>query len=274
MKPPLSEVDRPLLEADGVSWSAGRRRILDGIDLTLESGECLALVGPNGAGKTTLLRALVGILRPDAGAIRWQGDDLRGFSRREVARRIAYVPQVRPASVPLTVEQLVLLGRHPYLSPLRPAPSAGDFVRVRQAMDEVGIMDLRARRLDRLSGGERQAAYIAAALAQRSGELGGELLVLDEPTTHLDPRHQRQIAEVLDRLNRRSGLTLVFATHDLNLASLLAQRILGLRAGRVVAGGPPDEVLDPDTLMGLFDTPFRILQDERGRPMTLPELGS
>lgn len=138
----------------------------------------------------------------------------------------------------------------------------------------MGITDLGQRRLDRLSGGERQAAYIAAALAQRSGERGGELLVLDEPTTHLDPRHQRQIAEVLDRLNRQSGLTLVFATHDLNLASLLARRILGLRAGRVVANGPPGEILTPETLMELFEAPFRIVPDARGRPMTLPELGS
>lgn len=262
-----------LLEASGLGWSAGRRRILDGIDLVLERGECLALVGPNGAGKTTLLRALVGLLPPDGGVVRWQGENLEGFSRRELARRIAYVPQVRPARVPLTVEQLVLLGRHPYLSPLRPAPSAGDFVSVREALAVVGITDLRERRLDRLSGGERQAAYIAAALAQRSGSRGGELLVLDEPTTHLDPRHQREIADVLARLNRQSGLTLVFATHELNLASLLARRIVGLKDGRVVANGPPEEILTPATLMRLFDAPFRVVQDSRGRPMMLPELG-
>lgn len=263
----------PLLEAAGVGWSAGPRQVLDGVDLALERGDCLALVGPNGAGKTTLLRALVGLLEPDSGRVLWQGADLAGFSRREMARRVAYVPQVRPARVPLTVEQLVLLGRHPYLSPLRPAPTASDFASVREALEEVGITELRGRRLDRLSGGERQAAYIAAALAQRGPERGGGLLVLDEPTTHLDPRHQREIADLLARLNRQSGLTLLFATHELNLASLLARRIVGLREGRVVASGTPEEILQPEILLRLFDAPFRIVHDSQGRPMTLPELG-
>ena len=241
--------------------------ILDRIDLVLAPGECLVMVGPNGAGKTTLLRLMAGLLQPSRGELRWDGMPYTSFARKELARRIAYVPQSRPLQVPLTVEELVLLGRYPYLSPLRWAPTDDDFAAVSRAMELAGVSDLRGRRLEELSGGERQTAYVAAALAQEA-----EVMILDEPTTHLDPLHQRQIASLVLKLNRDEGLGVVVATHDLNFASLLAHRIVALLRGKVVAEGAPEELLQPEKLREIFQAPFSVLRPGE-RPVTLLELG-
>jgi iron complex transport system ATP-binding protein len=258
--------DPALLAARGLNWRAGARTILGPLDLDVLAGECLMVVGPNGAGKTTLLRLLTGLLAPAAGEIRYRGRPFAGLSRRQRARHIAYVPQVRPASVPLTVFEVVLLGRYPHLSPLQLAPRAADFAAVETALSVVGIADLRERPLDELSGGERQAVYIAAALAQEA-----EMLVLDEPTTHLDARHQRDVAALLLKLKAETGLTVVAATHDLNLASLLGDRLLALSGGRALAVGSPAEILRPELLADLFDTDFELVRGGE-RPVTLLQL--
>jgi len=259
--------DSPLLAAHGLAWAAGGRPILGPLDLEVRAGECLMVVGPNGAGKTTLLRLLTALLRPTAGTISYRGRPYTTLARRELARHVAYVPQVRPASVPLAVEEVVLLGRYPYLSAFQLAPSARDFAAVDEAMARVGIEELRRRPLDELSGGERQAVYVAGALAQEA-----ELLVLDEPTTHLDARHQREVATLLLRLKADSGRTVVAATHDLNLASLLGDRLLALRAGRATACGSPAEILRSEVLEPLFGTGFEIVRAGE-RPVTLLQLG-
>ncbi|MEA2560911.1 MAG: cobalamin transport system ATP-binding protein [Acidobacteriota bacterium] len=257
----------PILAVRGLTWQPDRRPVLGPVDLDVLRGECLAVVGPNGAGKTTLLRCLTGLLRPTAGELRYEGRSFATLSRRELARRIAYVPQIRPASVPLSVEEVVLLGRYPHLSPFQLAPRKEDFAAVDAALVLVGIEDLRRRPVDELSGGERQAAFIAAALAQES-----ELLVLDEPTIHLDARHQRDLAELLLRLKAEAGRTVVLATHDLNLASLLGDRLLAMSAGQVLACGMPSQILEPGLLEKLFRTRFEIVRGGE-RPVTLLQLG-
>jgi ABC-type cobalamin/Fe3+-siderophores transport system ATPase subunit len=224
------------------------------------------IVGPNGAGKTTLLRLLTGLLRPRSGELAWRGRPYADLSRRELARRIAYVPQIRPARVPLTVEEVVLLGRYPHLSALQWAPRASDFAAVDEALSRVGAGDLRRRRVDELSGGERQTVFIAAALAQEA-----ELLILDEPTIHLDARHQRDLAGLLLRLAGESGRTVVLATHDLNLAGLLGDRLVALAGGRILAAGSPAEILRPDLLESLFRARFEIVRGGE-RPVTLLRL--
>jgi iron complex transport system ATP-binding protein len=250
----------------GVGWHVAGKKILSAVDLEIESGECVVIVGPNGAGKTTLLRLMAGLLPPTAGRLAWEGRPYSALGRKDLARRIAYVPQSRPLQVPLTVEQLVVLGRYPYLSPFRWSPREEDFASVARALDLAGITELRGRRLEELSGGERQSAYIAAALAQEA-----EILILDEPTTHLDPHHQRQIAALVYRLSRDAGLGVVLATHDLNFAGMLAQRIVALRAGSVVAVGPPADLLRPERLEALFEAPFSVVRGGE-RPVTLLEL--
>ncbi|HTQ79208.1 MAG TPA: ABC transporter ATP-binding protein [Thermoanaerobaculia bacterium] len=256
----------PLLAARGLTWRSGARTLLGPLDLRIEAGECLMVVGPNGAGKTTLLRLLTGLLAPSAGEIRLRGRPFADLPRRERARHLAYVPQVRPSAVPLTVFEVVLLGRYPHLGPLQLAPRAEDFRAVEEALSVVGIGDLRDRPVDELSGGERQAVYIAAALAQET-----EMLLLDEPTTHLDARHQREVAALLLKLKAESGRTVVAATHDLNLASLLGDRLLALACGRVLAQGSPAEILRPEVLAELFGTRFAVVRGGE-RPVTLLEL--
>jgi iron complex transport system ATP-binding protein len=257
-----------LLSARGLEWRSGARTILGPLDLEVIRGECLAVVGPNGAGKTTLLRCLTGLLAPSAGEVAYDGRAFASLSRRQIARRIAYVPQIRPARVPLKVEEIVLLGRYPHLSAFQLAPRAEDFAAVDEALRVVGIEELRGRPVDELSGGERQAVFIAAALAQEA-----ELLVLDEPTLHLDARHQRDLAALLHRLATGTDHTVILATHDLNLASLLGDRLLALSAGRVLATGVPAEILRPELLERLFRARFEIVRGGE-RPVTVLDISS
>ncbi len=256
----------PLLTAQEIHWRHGDRTILGPLDLEIGAEECLMVIGPNGAGKTTLLRLLTGLLPPSGGELAWRGEPYRQFSRRQLARRIAYVPQVRPTRVPLTVEEIVLSGRFPHLSARRIAPAARDWRVVRRALAQVEIEALAQRPLDELSGGERQAVYIAAALAQEP-----RLLILDEPTTHLDPRHQRDIARLLLRIHRGGEQAVVVATHDLNFASRLADRVLALDQGKMVACAPPSEVLSPAHLDQLFAAPFELLRGGQ-RPLHLLQI--
>ncbi|MEZ5330755.1 MAG: ABC transporter ATP-binding protein [Thermoanaerobaculia bacterium] len=255
------------LAVRSLGWTVGSRRILGPVDLDVAEGGCLAVVGPNGAGKTTLLRSVAGVLEPSGGSVAWRGEDLLTLPPRARARRLAYVPQVRPARVPLSVEQLVLLGRYPHLSRWRLGLRREDFEAARRAADWVGVGHLLASPLDELSGGERQAAYLAAALAQET-----ELLVLDEPTAHLDARHQRALAQLVLRLRGESTRTVLLASHDLNLASMAADVVVALKAGRIFAHGTPAEVLVPEVLRDVFEAPFTVVRGGE-RPVTLLELG-
>ncbi len=250
---------RSVLAAHGVGWRVDANEILAPLDLKLEVGECLAVVGPNGAGKTTLLRLLAGLIEPSYGEVRLQGEAFETLSRRRLARHIAYVPQVRSASIGLTVEQMVTLGRFPYLSAWQFRPSAKDLEWVDRALETVGLETLRDRRLDELSGGERQSVFIAAALAQEA-----EILLLDEPTTHLDARHQLEVIQLLHDLRRSGEHAIVLTTHDLNLALRLADRVLALKAGQVVAAGDPEQLLAPGKLEQIFDAPFAVVREARG----------
>jgi iron complex transport system ATP-binding protein len=255
-----------LIAASGLVWGVASRRILGPVDLEIGRGERVVLLGPNGAGKTTLLRLLAGLLRPTAGEVRWQGRPFAALGRRAIARHIAYVPQVGPGRVPLTVEQLVLQGRYPHLAGLRIAPAAADFEAVDRALETAGITALARRPLDELSGGERQAAFIAAALAQEA-----DLLVLDEPTTHLDPRHQRDVVALIRRLAGDGDRTVVAATHDLAVAAAIAERVIGLRSGIVLADGPAAEGFRAESLERLFEASF-VFVEQGGRRVPVLEL--
>ncbi len=262
----MTDAALALVRLAGAGWSVASRTILGPIELEVEPGECLVVVGPNGAGKTTLLRLVSGLIEPSMGTVFWQRTPLSALTRRELAQRIAYVPQLRPARIPLSVGQLVLLGRYPYMSRFQLAPGSNDFDAVERALGQVGLERHRDRPVDELSGGERQAVFIAAALAQEA-----ELLVLDEPTTHLDPRHQREIAALIRRFNREHGRTVLTATHDLNFASLIADRVVALRDGEVLACEPPASAMRPELLERLFEAPFEVVRAGE-RPMTVLEL--
>jgi iron complex transport system ATP-binding protein len=217
-------------------------------DLTFSvgAGEIFGVIGPNAAGKTTVIRLLSKVLEPARGDIVLDGENLGRLSRASLAKKVAVVSQDVPASLPYTVEDLVLMGRFPH-APRRFFEGRGDVEAAREAMAAVGVLALGRETLDRLSGGERQRVMLARALCQ-----GSPLLVLDEPTAHLDLHHQAECVDLLRRLNREAGLTIVLISHDLNLVAEACDRMLLLRAGSPVSVGRVDTVLDESTLESVY----------------------
>jgi iron complex transport system ATP-binding protein len=254
-----------ILDIRDLSVSLGGQKVLDRVSFGVCRGEALAIVGPNGAGKTTLLRCMAGILAGEEGEIRLDGRPLGEYDRRQLARRMSYVPQADSQSVPFTVEQFVLMGRYPYFSPFSPV-SKEDRQAAAEALRRTGTTAFAARHLDTLSGGERQKVYIAAALAQ-----GGEILLLDEPTTFLDYHHQEDICRLLRESARDAGLTMISVTHDVNRAAIESDRIVALAQGRVVFEGTPDEIMRADVLEGIYGCRFELVAHPRsGMPMIVP----
>jgi iron complex transport system ATP-binding protein len=225
---------------------AGRSFAIRDLSFEVPLGETFGVIGPNASGKTTLVRLLSKVLEPSAGRVLLGGKDLAGLSRAAVARQIAIVPQDVPRGFPHTVEELVLMGRFPR-APGRFFENARDRIAARHAMETVGVMDLRAALLDRLSGGERQRVMLARALAQEP-----TLLVLDEPTAHLDLRYQAECAGLLRRLGRDAGLTIVLVSHDLGFAAELSDRLLLMADGAAVRVGSPETVIDEAVLESAY----------------------
>ncbi|WP_370409979.1 ABC transporter ATP-binding protein [Streptomyces fradiae] len=245
------------LRAERVTRTAGGALLLDGVSLAPRPGQVTGLLGPNGSGKSTLLRVLAGVLAPDAGVVTLDGDPLSGLPRRTVARRLATVEQHADTQVDLTVSDVVRLGRVPHRRAWAPA-AAGDEAAVRAALARTGLGDRADRAWRTLSGGERQRVQIARALAQEPREL-----LLDEPTNHLDIQHQLELLALLTGL----GLTSVIALHDLNLAAMYCDHLVVLRAGRVVASGPPAEVLTAELIADVYGVRAAVSRpDPDGRP--------
>ncbi|QHF93852.1 MULTISPECIES: ABC transporter ATP-binding protein [Streptomyces] len=232
------------LRAERVSWQAGGRLVVDGVDLAPEPGETVGLLGPNGSGKSTLLRLLAGVRPTASGVVTLDGDPLPRLGRRAVARRVAVVEQHSETGVELTVRDVVRLGRIPHRgAPWAAADGADDGGAVDEAVHHTRLGALLDRSWHTLSGGERQRAQIARALAQRPTEL-----LLDEPTNHLDIQHQLELLGLVARL----PLTSVVALHDLNLAAMFCDRLLVLDRGRPVAAGRPAQVLTPALIARVY----------------------
>jgi len=239
----------------------GRSFAVAGLDLAINAGEMVSVIGPNSAGKTTLIRLLTRVLRPTSGEILLDGRSLATIGAAELARQVAVVPQDLPSAFPFTVEQLVLMGRYPH-APRRFFEDAADAAAARDAMIATETLALATLPLERLSGGERQRALLARALAQEP-----RLLVLDEPTAHLDLRYQAETAALLRRLNRERGMTILLVSHDLNLASELCDRLLLLRAGEIARIGLPGEVLEQGLLEDVFGCAVTVDKSASGRPV-------
>jgi len=243
---PLVEIRRLAFAYEGVESRRERPFALVDVSLEIGQGEVFGLLGPNSAGKTTLLRLLTRVLEPAGGEIRLDGRALARLSRWELARLVAVVPQEMPRPFPFTVEQLVLMGRYPH-APDRFFESGADLEVARAARAATGVLDLAALPLEQLSGGERQRAVLARAVAQRP-----RLLVLDEPTSHLDLRYQAETALLLAQLNREHGITVLLVSHDLRFAAEVCDRLALLADGRVARAGTPAEVLEPSLLEAVF----------------------
>lgn len=240
----------PFLHADGLSWGPhGRSDLVSCISFDLDPGQTLVVCGPNGAGKSTLLKLLYRQHRPRAGRVSLGGCDLWSLTAREAARRIAVVLQEQPADFALTVRQVVALGRLPFGAGLIARPSDEDRTLVEDAIARLDLTHLADRPVALLSGGERQRCMVARALAQAP-----ELLILDEPTNHLDIRHQLELIGLLKGLS----LTVVATLHDLTLAAELADRVLVMSQGRVLAEGPPDLALTAEVITEAFRVATRI----------------
>jgi iron complex transport system ATP-binding protein len=216
------------------------------LSLRIAPGEILGVIGPNSAGKTTLIRLLTRVVRPEHGEVRLDGRRLDDIPGAALAREVAAVPQELPQAFPFTVGELVLMGRYPH-APARYFETEADRAVARAAMTATGVLELAALPLDELSGGERQRAVLARALAQEP-----RLLVLDEPTAHLDLRYQAECVALLRRVNRERGMTIVLVAHDLNLAAEVSDRLLLLAAGRAVRVGPPEQVLEEHVLREVY----------------------
>ncbi|MEV5129856.1 ABC transporter ATP-binding protein [[Kitasatospora] papulosa] len=227
---------------DGVTLSAGARRLVQDVTLTAHPGEIIGLVGPNGSGKSSLLRAVYRVLRPVEGSVTMDGSDAWSMPVRQLARTVAAVVQESGADFDLLVREVVAMGRTPHKR-LLAGDTAEDALLIQEALAAAGVSELADRPFDRLSGGERQRVLIARALAQQPS-----LLVLDEPTNHLDVRHQLDVLGAL----RRLPATVLVALHDLNLAAYYCERLYILRNGEVTASGPPAEVLTPRLLADVY----------------------
>ncbi len=254
------------LEVTGLqfSWGAGGRRIGD-IDLTLAEGEVLCLLGPNGAGKTTLLRCLIGGLRPSAGRILLGGREVASLSPRELARRMAYVPQATQPAFGHLVREMVVMGRSAHLRRFD-TPGRADHERAEAALERVGLAHLAHRSFAEVSGGERQLCLLARALAQEA-----RLLVLDEPAASLDFGNQLRLLEIVAGL-RQDGLGILICTHHPDHALQVGTRFLALQDGAIHAAGPAADLARPGYLTSLYGRGVRVIRDADGALACAPIL--
>ncbi|GAA2788819.1 ABC transporter ATP-binding protein [Crossiella cryophila] len=253
------------LAASELTLAYGDNVVVDGLDFEVLDGTVTAVIGPNGCGKSTLLRALGRLINPQRGHVLLDGKRIDKTPTREVAKVLGVLPQTPTAPEGLTVADLVARGRHPHQSWYRQW-SSDDEDTVAEALRMTGMLEFAERTLDQLSGGQRQRAWISMALAQ-----GTDLLLLDEPTTYLDLAHQVDVLDLVQRLHTEAGRTVIMVLHDLNLAARYADRLVAMRAGKIVAQGPSAEVLTEDLLREVFELDAKVIQDPiAGTPLVVP----
>jgi iron complex transport system ATP-binding protein len=237
--------------------------VLRNVSLTADRGDLIGILGPNGSGKTTLLKILAGALQPQSGKVTLEGRSLNEWSQREIARRVALVPQETHAPFDFTVLEIVLMGRFPHLGAFA-LEGPEDLAIAHAALDATGTAEFSGRLFNTLSGGEKQRVVIASALAQSP-----QLLLLDEPTASLDVGHQIEVQTLLRRLNADGGVTMVLSTHDLNLAAALCRKLILIRNGQVIASGPTEEVLTQATVRELYGVDADVEHHPRAGHLTV-----
>lgn len=254
-----------MLDIQNLTVGYGLRRVLEAVDLTAAAGQVLVVAGPNGAGKSTLIKAISGVLPIERGRVLVRDRDVSHLSTAERARQMAVVPQARSLPAAFTVYEAVLLGRTPYLGWLG-RPHSRDHQRVRQALESTDCLELASRPVGELSGGEQQRVLLARALAQDT-----PVLLLDEPTTHLDLHHQAGLLKLVRSLATTHQIAVLMVLHDLNLAGVYADRIALLDGGRIQAVGKPSEVLTSERLSNVYRMPVQVVtHPQYGSPLVLP----
>jgi iron complex transport system ATP-binding protein len=262
---PAGERPEVRLRGSELRLGYGDSIVIDGLDVDVLDGTVTAVIGPNGCGKSTLLRALARLLPARHGEVLLDGKRIDRYPSREVARVLGVLPQTPVAPDGLTVADLVARGRHPHQTWYRQW-SGDDETAVAEALRWTGMTEFAERTVDTLSGGQRQRVWISMALAQ-----GTEILLLDEPTTFLDLAHQVDVLDLVERLHREMGRTVVMVLHDLNLAARYAGRLIAMRDGRIVADGRPEEVLTSELLRTVFELDAQVITDPvAGTPLVVP----
>jgi iron complex transport system ATP-binding protein len=252
------------LEASEITAGYGGADVLTGVAIAVRAGEFVGLIGPNGCGKSTLLRVLSRVLQPRRGSVRLDDQELRHWSAKEIAQRLAFVPQQEPATFDFTVRDIVLMGRHPHHRRFQ-GETAEDYLLVNRALADTDILTLADRPVTQLSGGEHRRVLLARALAQQT-----PMLLLDEPTAHLDVTHQVELLTLVQRLTRERGVGALAALHDLSQAAEFCDRLILLRLGRVIAAGEPEAVLTPENLRAAYAAHAQIGRNPvTGKPMIL-----
>jgi iron complex transport system ATP-binding protein len=247
-----------------VTLTVPGRTLLHGLDLSLPSGKVTGLIGHNGSGKSTLLKLLSRQTQPTRGSIAFAGRPLPGWSTRALARHLAYLPQHPPAAEGLSVRELAALGRYPWHGALgRPGPE--DRSATDAAIAACGLEGLAARRVDTLSGGEAQRAWLAMLIAQEAGTL-----LLDEPISALDIAHQVEVLALVQSLSRARGRSVVVVLHDLNMAARYCDHIVALKSGRLVFEGAPDDLMTADRLLDIYGARMEVMTRADGSPVALP----
>lgn len=242
-----------MLKVINLSFDYNSTRVLEDIGASVGKGRILSIVGPNGAGKTTLLKCMVRILRPARGSIFIEERDTFRMSRKELAKQVGYVPQNLPAKFPMTVFETILAGRRPYIVW---RPSREDLEQTAKIIEEMNLGDLAMRDMDRLSGGQAQKVVLARALAQDT-----RYLLLDEPTSSLDLRHQLEILEIITTLVKDKGMGAVMAMHDLNMAARFSDTIMMLHRGKMFCSGTPSEVMTPENISEVYGVEAAVRQE-------------
>jgi len=236
-----------IINAEKINFSYAAQSVMNDVSFAIDEAQIVAVIGPNGSGKTTLLKIINGTLLPDAGKMFVDGKATGAWPRREIARKVAIVPQEASVTFPFYAEEIVLMGRFPH-SGRYSFEDKKDYGIVHKAMEKTDTLSFAARRFDELSAGERQRVLIARALAQEP-----KILLLDESTVFLDLKHQAQFLTLLRQLNEAQQLTVIFVTHDINLAAQNAQRIIFLDSGKIYAIGTPAEVITAANIKDVYD---------------------
>ncbi len=250
-----------MLSIHGLDFRYKNTNVLEDVGIELNKGEILSIVGPNGAGKTTLLKCIVRIVRPDKGTILIDGQDASRMKRLELARCIGYVPQSSPSKFPITVFDAVLMGRRPYIAW---KPSKKDLVMVADILSSMGLEGVALRDFDQLSGGQKQKVLLARAFAQDPG-----YLLLDEPTSNLDLKHQMEVMGMISSMVKEKEVAAILAIHDLNLASRFSDRVVMLNSGKIFCTGKPLQVMTHENIRSVYGVEAMINTDN-GYPYISP----
>ena len=257
-------MSQPIIQVKNTTFSYDQTPVLRSISIDVPKGEFIGIIGPNGSGKSTLLKLLGGVLTASSGNLLFNGTDYLNKNRKQLARSITWVAQDHPMVFPFKVSEIVLMGRHPYLSPFT-FEGEEDIDIVRSAMERTQTLQFAHRSFNEISGGEKQRVMIAGAIAQEP-----EVMILDEPTSALDIKYQIQILNILKELNVDKNVTVILAMHDLHLAAKFCDRLILLDHGQVFQDGSPEEVLKKEHIEKVYGVEVHLIRDHEGKIMISP----